>query len=239
MKCKAAVDVEDFKAKMLTTNEHKAQFNSKRGPGACAFLRALPSDKGLSFSNKEFMLALRLHLRLPVISKFGVQPGMPCQCNREVKNGRSRLTEDHLLNCNAKAVMTRRHDAIKNVMADIIKDAKLTPQVEDTSAPGSGKLNRFDICADRYNADNQDLKIDVTVVNPCTRSRAPTSASHQGSTAMRQRFKKINKYAQFVCHSDDFFPLVFETYGFMDTLVLGFISALASRVGNVPPESAT
>jgi len=185
------------------------------------------------------MLALRLHLRLPVIPKFGVQPGMPCHCNRDLKDGRSRLTEDHLLNCNSSAVMTRRHDALKNVMADIIKTAKLTPVFEELAGPGTGTINRFDICVERYNADNQDLKADITVVNPCTRSRASASATQQGSTAMHQRSKKLSKYSKYLTHSDDFYALVFETYGYMDTPVLGLISALAARVGNVAPESAT
>ena len=239
-KCKAAVDVEDFYSNMLTTNEDRAQFNSKRGPGACAFLRALPSDPSLRFKNLEFMIALRLHLRLRTIHKFGVQPGMPCHCNRETKHGgNSRLTEDHLLNCNAAAVMTRRHEALKNVFASILKDAKLAPVYEELAGPGTGKINRYDISADRYNSNNQDLKIDVTVVNPCTRQRAAASAAHPSSTAIHQRNAKIAKYAKFLTHSDDFYPCVFETYGLMDTPVLGLISALAARVNNIAPDAAT
>jgi hypothetical protein len=135
--------------------------------------------------------------------------------------------------------MTRRHEALKNVFASIIKDAKLTPVYEELAGPGTGKINRYDITADRYNANNQDLKIDVTVVNPCTRQRAAASAAHPASTAIHQRNAKITKYAQFLTHSDDFYPCVFETFGHMDTPVLGLISALAARVNNIAPEAAT
>ena len=239
MKCKAAVDAHEFLTKVLSTNEDKAQFNSKCGPGAAAFLRALPSDPSLSFENKHFMLALRLHLRLPVIHKFGVQPGMPCHCARPGKHGAARLTEDHLLNCNGSNVMNTRHDAIKNAFAHLIRYCKLTPEFEELAGPGTGKVNRYDISADRYNDDNKDLKVDVTVVNPTTRARAKSSALRRGDAALKQRHKKIEKYAPFLTPSDDFYPLVFESYGLIDTPVLGLVSALADRVNNLPPESAT
>ena len=239
LRCKAAVEIHDFYTRFLTTNEERAQFNSKRGPGASAFLRALPSERGLTFENKYFMLALRLHLRLPIIPKFGIKAGIPCCCDRDTKEGKSRLTEDHLLNCHAYNGMNNRHEALKNVFVDLLKFCKLSPDFEDLAGPGTGKINRWDVSADRYNKDNQDLKVDVTVVNPVTRHQAPKSASRQGAAALKARNKKIAKYKAFLKPSDDFYPLAFETFGYIDTPVLGLISTLAGRVNNLPPETST
>jgi len=149
------------------------------------------------------------------------------------------LNEHHLHNCNAAGVMTRRHDALKNVVAEMIKKAKLTPQLEQLAGPGTGAILRFDICADRYNDANQDLKIDITVVNPCTRARAPTSAKQQGSTAIAQRQDKIDKYWDFCSPNDDMYAMVFETFGYMDAPIFHLIHTLAERVGNLPPDTAT
>lgn len=239
LKCKAAVDTHDFYTNWLTTNEERAQFNSKRGVGAAAFLRALPSETGLTFENKYFMIALRLYLRLPVIPKFGISAGVPCVCGRETKSGQARLTEDHLLNCQAFSVMNNRHEALKNVFVDLLRHCKLTPDFEDLAGPGTGRINRWDISADRYNQENQDLKVDITVVNPATRHMAPKSAKQQGAAARKARAKKRSKYKEFLKPSDDFIPLVFESFGLIDTPVLALICSLAKRVNNVAPDSAT
>ncbi len=240
MKCKAAVDVHEFYTQCLTTNEERAQFNSKRGVGASAFLRALPSEPGLTFDNKNFMLALRLHLRLPVLHKFGIKAGVPCCCNHENSNGKDmRLTEGHLLNCHAFNVMNDRHEALKNVFVSLLRFCKLVPGFEDLAGPGTGRINRWDVTADRYNQHNQDLKVDVTVTNPATRHMAPRAAFKQGAAALKARNKKNKKYKSFLKPSDDFFPLVFETFGYIDTPVLGLLCTLAERVNNVPPETAT
>ena len=149
------------------------------------------------------------------------------------------LTKDHLLNCNGSNVMNTRHDAIKNTFAHLFKQCKLKAEFEELAGPGTGKICRFDVSADRYNADNKDLKVDVTVVNPCTRSRAKLGAVRPGAAAVSQRHKKVEKYAPYLTPSDDFYPLVFETFGLIDMPVFGLINSIADRVNNLPPETAT
>jgi len=239
MRHKASADVQDFKKDKLTTNEARAQYNSKSGFGSAGFLRAHPSDRGMRFRNNEFMIVLRMYLRVPILQKLGMQEGLPCQCHRIVKSGITRLTEQHLLNCNSAAVMTRRHDSVKNAVAEMIKQAKLVPLVEQSVISNPSAKLRFDVSAERYNASGQDLRVDITIVNPCTRARESTSALQQGHAAAVQREKKITKYRQHCSNHEDFYAFAFETYGLMDSSIPHLIQVLSERVGNLPPESAT
>jgi hypothetical protein len=79
--------VKGFMTQYLHNNEHKAQFLSKSQPGASAFLRAIPSDRGLLLANSDFTVILRLYLRLPVLPFLNMPAGTECHCHRKLQGG--------------------------------------------------------------------------------------------------------------------------------------------------------
>ncbi len=233
----AAVD--HLQKAYLTTKEAKAQFLSKATSNSSLWLRAHPSEPGLTFTNMQFMTALRLNLRVPLLTKFGAPANIPCHCDRTHKNGEAfRLTEAHLLNCQKGDLMNIRHKDMQECLAALIRMTQLTASTEPhVLVPGAD--NRYDIEVKRYKGTNRDCKLDISIANPCTAN--PTSAAHKqaGATAAVRVKQKINKYLPYCGQSEDFEPIVFETYGYMDERVPKFLHLLSERVGHVPPEGAT
>ncbi len=232
-------DLDQLQKAYLTTKEAKAQFLSKATSNSSLWLRAHPSEPGLTFSNKQFMTALRLYLRMPLLSKFGAPPNIPCHCKRTHKTGEQfRLTEAHLLNCQKGDLMNIRHKDMQECLCSLIRMTQLTA----TTEPGvlvPGADNRFDIDVPKYKGTNRDLKLDITITNPCTAHPLAAASKIPGATAAAKAQEKIKKYLPYCGQSEDFEPIVFETYGYMDERVPKLFHMLSERVNHVPPEEAT
>ena len=224
----------------LSTTEEKAQFISKTGHGASAFLQAIPSDPGLRFSNLHFKLALHLFLRLQTLPVMGIKEGVRCACARIDTTGSSQtLTEQHVLNCKYGNTMTRRHCALVNVFIDMIHSTKLHTVIEPLASPGSGKQDRYDFTVDKFNNHGTNIKADVTVRNPCALHimiKASTTPLHAASHACDTKTKH---YTQFLNANDKFVPLAIETFGAMHGNVPALIATMAARVLNAAPDRAT
>ena len=238
--CKAKVDLNRFKATFLLNDADKAQFLSKSQFGSAGFLKATPSDRSLSLSNKDLTLSLRLYLRLPLLSYLELPQDLNCFCTRMARQGIShQLTEAHLLVCHGGKVMTTRHNALANVVSDMVKAAQLAPIMEQLASEGQDARLRFDVSIDRYDGSSRDFKCDVTVVNPCSKHLVAHAAKTARYAADAKAKTKISKYSRFLHLQDDFLALVFETFGAFHPDVFKLISILSKRVGNVPPLSAT
>jgi hypothetical protein len=166
--------------------------------------------------------------------------GTECHCHRKLQGGlRATLTETHLLTCNGSKVMTTRHNAISNVIVDMIKSAKLAPIVEQLASEEHDARLRFDVSVDRINGWPEYTKCDITIVNPLSTHLVAKAANTPRSAADAKVAKKAAKYKPFLHQSDKFIPLVFETFGAVHPNVFHLVHTLSTRVGNQPPQSAT
>ena len=104
--------------------------------GSLAFLSAIPSAKSLVFKNEEFRIALRRILGLSLIPQ-GMEGAAVCTCNEP-------LTNEHLQVCTKSYDVHRRHDMLRDLLADMIRSANISCEVEKEPPTGFGRC-RYDL----------------------------------------------------------------------------------------------
>jgi hypothetical protein len=237
MSIKSDLDKASFVANHLTLDAHRRQFISKSGYGASAFLQTVPSEQGLSISNRHFTIALRLRFRLPILTHFGTEAGMPCFCGRILRGNIIKVSEEHLLNCNGNSMLSTRHNFIRDVLIAMIKSVGLKADREARCSLAPGVLQRYDISVDRATDGAANLRLDITMVNP-------NAAGHQAdalqplAAANRAVQHKIHQYSQFLEACDKFMPLAFEVFGSMHGNVQELLSLMSLRVHHSAPMQA-
>jgi len=224
----------------LGADEHKAQFRSKQGFGAGAFLTALPSDRSLQFSNFDFTLALRTWLRLPVLPLFNLQGTEACNCRRidSLTTAATTCTEQHLLNCNGQGHLTTRHDAIVAAIQKMAQSVRLNPVLEPLAHVQPLSQHRFDLAIARADSLQSNLKLDVTVRNPQAKQAVKLAAKYSMHAANEGYKEKIDFYKPHLKPDDTFIPVVLETFGAMHQGVRDLVSLLSQRANNAPPADA-
>jgi hypothetical protein len=224
----------------LTTAETRAQFLSKTGPAAHAFLLAIPNEQALRLSNHDMTIALRAYLRLEILPLEGIQAGAICACDRTDKNSNAvLLTEGHVFNCNAGSVMTTRHKAIVNTFHDMLTSVDHAVLLEPAAAPGTKHLDRFDFACCRVNSLGKNIKADVTIRNPLAIATITKASKTQLTVANIAVSEKEAHYKKYIGPHDIFLPLVFETFGAMHRHVRTLVAQSASRTQNTPPPHST
>ena len=225
----------------LTLEAERAQFLSKTGPSASAFLTATPSDPGLTLPNDDFQLTLRLWLRLPILPEFGIKDGLVCCCSRDGRSHSARLTELHLVNCQNNGVLRFKHDGIKLTLASMCSAAGLQPIIEPSAGVHDNRRLRFDIAVDRADGWSRDVKLDVSIRSPLAKKLVPTAAKHPLYAAHCGYLAKLKHYSHVVPQNSHvkFIPAVLESFGALHPELQTFIASVSARVNDVPPESAT
>lgn len=231
--------IQHFETNHLTTQEQKAHYLSKTGPHAAAFLQTIPSERALTFHNREYLVILYTYLQMPVLPLFKADPNSLCACGGiDANKNLIRCTEEHILNCGAKSNFTRRHDAIKEIFMEMFRDTGFLPKQEQQCDIGSGQFLRYDITVGNLLHANKILHLDITIPNPCAKRALRTSSVTALSTADAYVSRKNLKYGKFV-NADNFFtPMVIETYGAMHPLTEGVIRRTSIKVNHVAPERA-
>jgi hypothetical protein len=224
----------------LRTNAERAQFRSKQGFGAGAFLQALPSDKFLEFSNNDFTLALRSWLRLPILPLFNLRGSEACHCRRiDVTTTDDTVCDEvHLLNCNSDGWMSKRHDALVSTIQAMAQSCRLRPVLEPLARVQANSQHRFDIAIDRADSSLSNLKLDITVRNPQAKAAQARAASYFMYVANEAVSQKTALYKRHLTASDKFLPLAFETFGAMHSNVRDLVSLLAKLANHMPPSDA-
>jgi hypothetical protein len=239
MSIKSDLDKASFVGMHLTRDAHKRQFLSKSGYGASAFLQTVPSEQGLSMSNRHFTIALRLRFRLPILPFFGAEAGMPCFCGRSLRNGSTvKVSEEHLLNCNGNSMLSTRHNFIRDVLIAMIASVGLKADREARCSLDPHILRRYDISVDRATDGAANLRLDITIVNP-NAVGVPAEASTRALVAAeRQVQHKIAEYSGFLSACDKFMPLAFEVHGSMHANIQELLSIMSLRVHHAAPMQA-
>ena len=70
-------DVARLKQQYLVEKSQKIQFLSKATSNSALWLRAHPSEEDMTFTNEQFIVALRLYMRLPQLPRFKIYPAHP------------------------------------------------------------------------------------------------------------------------------------------------------------------
>jgi hypothetical protein len=226
--------VSKIKQEAFTSAGCRSQYLSKTSHGAGAWLNACATDSTLRLSNEVFQTSIRLWLRLPLLPYFGLPADLPCVCSASTK-----LTEEHIMNCNFEAARDTRHNTIVLCFKEMLESSVHSPVLlEPRAAQTPSHQHRFDLSVSAFDSQSRHLKADITIRNPQAKhllARSSTTALQAADEAVKE---KNAKYGPFLTQSDLFLPLAIETFGGMHSNVVALISKCARRVGNVPPDSA-
>jgi len=218
--------VEKFLQSDTEEKVDKARFRSAAFEHSGKWLATIPRE-GFWMSSREFRIALQL--------RFGINKDsdiLTCACGKG-----SAQDHQHLLNCHLGNQVINRHTAVVNYFCDIIKSAnhqvvREEQLVENPTADNTGLRSDFTIKrANVITGSQRHQHYDVTIVNPSAKSYVNEVKSHEvtGAAAQRAHQLKIRKYTSTI-NSQDFHPLVFETYGFWNSEVTDLIQACCVRI---------
>ena len=139
----------------------KARLTSLAEPHAGDWILAQPSkDLGLAFSPNEYHMLVKWRLGLNLFPEKATCGSCPSETLDQFGQ--------HALTCKRGPGICRRHNTLRDCIADYCRRAQLNPTLE----AGSGYLNQTrpaDILLPTWNL-GRDAALDVTVVNPLNNS---------------------------------------------------------------------
>ena len=214
-----------------------ALIQSRSSPGASVFLNALPSSKLFTFSNPEFVLALRIYTGMPLLDMSQIQPGSRCGCSLPLGTDVP-VSDSHVMLCRLSGGITLRHNHIRDTFAAMFKAAKLPTSTEP---PIGACGDRLDIKVSNFDGQTKPTYFDVTVVNPLQKRLLSQRYSIPLAAASEAASAKVDKYKSdlLVSGNPRFIPLVLETTGGLHRLVKETIEVCCRRFSDNVPEDAT
>jgi hypothetical protein len=218
--------VEEFLQSDTEEKVDKARFRSAAFEHSGKWLAAIPRE-GFWMSSREFRIALQLRLGTNKESDI-----LTCACGKG-----SAQDHQHLLNCHLGNQVINRHTAVVNYFCDLVRSANYSvvreeQLVENPTADNTGLRSDFTIKRTNViTGSHRHQHYDVTIINPSAKSYVNEVKSHEvtGAAAQRAHQSKIRKYTSAI-NSQDFHPLVFETYGYWNTEVTDLIQACCARI---------
>ena len=193
------------------------------------FLQVLPNPSlGLFLPKIEFETLCRFRLGQPIFNR----PSPCIRCNKLAD-----VYGIHSSQCAKGGLIIRRHDAIRDELAKVCREAHCTVIVEqrglfdDTDErPGDLRVKNDQI--------NMDVLIDVSVTSPLSDSSVHRASKAMGYAASHMESLKIDKYRdRLQVLGTNFSPFVFETFGgwtsFGDSLISQVAGCMAHNT-NAP-----
>ena len=197
--------------------------------GAGVWLTALPiQNMGYILNKQEFRDSIHLRYGWKI-------PHTPSHCNCGLEN-----SVDHTLNCKLGGYVNMRHNGIRNMEADILKeickDVKIEPEllpVGNTEFAGSNVAEKasLDVSAVGIWSAMERTFVDVRVMHP-------NSPSYMNSTPQqlynKHEKEKKRKYNQRVLQVEkgSFTPLIFTTSGGMGPEATKFHKRVAELIAS-------
>ena len=223
---------DDGKAKALEASQEK---------GASSWLNVLPlKSQNYSLDKDSFRVALFIRYGLPIKRLPSV-----CVCG-------NKFSVEHALNCKKGGFITSRHNELRRITAEFLKEVcldveeepllqEITGEVFQAKTTKIEKDARLDVAARGFWMRGQRAFCDIRVFNPlakCHRSK-PLTKVHE----INEKEKKV-KYANRVLEVDQgsFTPLVFSCFGGMSRECSFFFKRLAEKLAekrNVTVSEAT
>jgi hypothetical protein len=230
---------EHYRHNFLVGQHDRAQYLSKTGPGAAAYLQAIPSDPSLKLNNLQFVTCLRMWLRLPVLPLFGCPRNLPCHCNRfdSTTSSHVRCDELHIFNCAGENARSQRHHDMVAAFQQMYQSVMLKADLEPMATTADTSRARHDLSL--HDGRGTCLKLDITVRSPLAHATIAQAAVHPLHAACKGTQEKISKYAHLLSGNEKFIPIAIESFGALHEYVQQQISFASLRVNHLPPATAT
>lgn len=208
----------------LLDERDRARFNACKGPSGSLVLTAAPvAAQGTRLSSQEFRFFL-IH-RLGLRALFEV--GQPCPCCHTLMDAEGY----HALTCRTGGSLTRRHNAIRNIVYQACRKAAWNPALEVSVTGGTRALVPADVYVPKDILGTQALAIDITVVNPLQVATRAAAATQPGAGAAHAETKKRAKHAKACSVSGlTFIPMAIEVFGHIGPAGIKFIEDVAGAV---------
>ena len=214
-----------LKVRMERTGDERGlgRMRSLQQPNAGAWLCATPNPKtGMHLCSQDFVLCLKYRRGVPIFNEGTICKG----CNKDVD-----ILGEHAMNCRCGSGRYRRHDAIRDIIADAARAASLSPRVEARGLVEGSQQRPGDVLIPGYPL-GRDLILDITIINPLQKSAWPEAAFMAGVAMERAKEKKRETYSGKLRPNQIFKPLAFETLGGFDrdsALLVKRISSITAR----------
>jgi hypothetical protein len=208
-----------------------ARFISCAGPHASAWLLALPTSKATHMKDTHFAAAYRARIGLPCLSgptrficarQCHVQPADDPTHPFDCKHARNR------------EVTYARHDPIKQLLANELRQAGAVVRVEGTYTNGKRPDIRAEFC-------DETVHIDISVTNPSARSYCRQYGQVSLGTAERRETDKTTRYTPIVEQEDPhgrFSPFVLEAFGAFGKCAEAHVDDIVKRAKEIFAPSA-
>ena len=222
----------------------RARVRSCGGPGAGAWLSAIPTDPGLSFSDEDFSVAARFRL-----GQHLCLGGQQCGNRYATATGGRRVGDrcqgildahgHHAASCLIGGRRRRTHDAMRDLYAELLPAGGYAVQREQhvpawdrpvRQANGRWRVERA-ILDLRLEAppDAPVTYLDMKVTHPCAATYIHGAAAANGHAARQAEAGKHGRYPPNPRVRGRLVPLVAETYGRLGEEGLRFLRKAAGR----------
>ena len=137
-----------------------ANYLDQKQPEATAWLKVMPAEKALSFTDNEWTATVRYFVGI-ADGRLNLIPGQTCACG-------AAFSETHPENCKLRGWLTRRSDAVINVALEEARDClwrtdqERAIPVNQKGEPAEGRMDG--VCWPSGKASGKPISFDVTVV---------------------------------------------------------------------------
>ncbi|MCH2416854.1 MAG: hypothetical protein MK195_08855 [Acidimicrobiales bacterium] len=212
------------------TQDQKRANDVAQLKGASSWLNALPlKDEEYTLNKREFFdaVALRYRWRLKRLP-------IHCACNRKEK-----FDVDHAMNCTTGGFIHRRHDRIRDLVAEMVDGVAYDVHIEPPLQPLSGEdlprsankedEARLDIAARGFWQRGEMAFFDVRVFNPFAKTHLNSKLE---TVFTRNEASKKSEYNERVIKIEHgtFTPIVLSAYGGFGRESGRFISKLIEKI---------
>ena len=225
----------------MADEEKLKALEASQEKGASSWLNALPlKTQGFLLDKQSF--------RVAIFTRYGIPlRRLPTHCVCGAK-----FSVEHALTCKKGGFITSRHNEIRRITADFLKEVcldveeepllqEITGEVFQAKTAKVEKEARLDVAARGFWMRGQKLFCDIRVFNPLAKCYRNKSLAKMHET--NEKEKKI-KYAARVIEVEhgSFTPLVFSCFGGMSRECAAFYKRLAEKIGekrNISTSEAT
>ena len=202
--------------------------NLAQKKGASAWLTSLPlKDEGFSLNKREFFDAIYMRYRWDM-KKLPIN----CVCSQK-------FDMDHAMSCKKGGYVSRRHDRVRDILANLMSDVASEVHTEPSLQPLTGetvqsgtnidKQARTDIAARGYWQDCEMAFFDVRVFNPFAKSHLSSNLETVFKSNETAKKKEYNDRVIQVEHGS-FTPVVMSSMGGFGFETSRFISKLIEKI---------
>jgi hypothetical protein len=202
----------------------RARLLSLSAPHSLSWLSVLPSTKlGLKLSPEEFVTSIGLTLGLKIFPQEFKCPAESCKQKMDVYG-------THAILCACSGDRIKRHNALRNCLREKLSSACLSPVLEPKHILRDSGKKPADILVPDYHL-GRDACLDIAITCPIQDKYCSKAAQIQSFSAddYAQNIK-IPKYSNVIANESlMFIPIIFETFGALNTEGYGFLEEVVRR----------